>query len=125
MRRLRLLTGARVLTPDGWQEADVLLDGGSIADVGANLQAPDAERQDLSGLTLTPGFIDLHVHGGGGFEVATLDAEEIRQYARWVVQRGVTGFLATVVAGTIERALDYVRAVAGSAGPVEGGASVL
>lgn len=62
-----LLTGARVVDarrdlPDAW----VRVSGGLIAGVGTG-PAPDAtERLDLDGAILTPGLIDLHVHGGGG-----------------------------------------------------------
>ncbi len=49
---------------DGW----VLFDGDRIAAVGSGLAtAPDADRRvDLHGARLTPGFVDLHGHGGGG-----------------------------------------------------------
>lgn len=57
-----LLTDERGETPDGW----VLFDGDTIAAVGAG-EAPDAaERVDLAGARLTPGFVDIHGHGGGG-----------------------------------------------------------
>ena len=57
-----LLTDERGETPDGW----VLFDGDTIAAVGSG-EAPDAaERVDLAGARLTPGFVDIHGHGGGG-----------------------------------------------------------
>ena len=57
-----LLTDAHGERPDGW----VRFDGAVIAATGTG-PAPDAEeRIDLGGARLTPGFIDLHAHGGGG-----------------------------------------------------------
>lgn len=57
-----LLTDERGQTPDGW----VLFDGDTITAVGSG-EAPDAaERIDLEGARLTPGFVDMHGHGGGG-----------------------------------------------------------
>ncbi|MYH10883.1 MAG: D-aminoacylase [Gemmatimonadales bacterium] len=44
---------------------DLLIDGGRIAALGApgSVEAPpDAERRDLTGLVLAPGFIDIHTH---------------------------------------------------------------
>ena len=41
---------------------DVLLDGGRISRVGANLSADGAEIFDAKGLIVAPGFIDLHCH---------------------------------------------------------------
>jgi len=95
-----VLVNARVLTPDEEiPRATVILEGGCIAAVGEGLPPPaGAQVIDLAGLTLAPGFIDLHVHGGGGFSLMTEDREEVRSYARWVVSKGVTAFLITLVA---------------------------
>ena len=53
----------------------VLFDGGTIAATGHG-EHPDADEVvDARGHWLVPGFIDLHTHGGGGFQVdAGLDA---------------------------------------------------
>lgn len=61
---------ARGETPDAW----VLLDGGRIAAVGTGADRPDADEVvDLTGRWMTPGFVDLHVHGGGGADAAAGD----------------------------------------------------
>lgn len=62
-----LLTGARVVDarrdlPHAW----VRVSGGQIAEVGTGPAPYAAEHLDLGGAILTPGLIDLHVHGGGG-----------------------------------------------------------
>ncbi|UCH85958.1 MAG: N-acetylglucosamine-6-phosphate deacetylase [Dehalococcoidia bacterium] len=94
------LINARVLTPDEEiPRATVILEEGRIAAVGEGLPLPaGAQIMDLDGLTLAPGFIDIHVHGGGGFSLMTEDGDEIRSYARWVVGKGVTAFLPTLAA---------------------------
>ena len=56
------LTDERGETPDGW----VLFEGDVIAAVGAGVTPDAAERVDLGGARLTPGFVDIHGHGGGG-----------------------------------------------------------
>lgn len=57
---------ARGVVDDAWVEVR----DGRIAAVGRGdgwaVRAGDAEVVDASGLTLVPGFVDLHVHGGGG-----------------------------------------------------------
>lgn len=62
-----LLTGGRVIDPANHFDAvaDLLVDQGKIAAVGAgaSAQAPaDIERLDASGLVVCPGLIDVHVH---------------------------------------------------------------
>jgi dihydroorotase len=62
-----LIENGRVLDPAGKTDAarDVLLDGEKIAEIGAPGKfagARDAEIFDASGLIVSPGFIDMHVH---------------------------------------------------------------
>ena len=116
-----------ILTPSG-SEPGILLtaDDGTIDAIGAALEVPAGVRViELPNATLVPGFIDIHVHGGGGFSLATSDPEEIRNYARWVVSHGVTSFLPTICAGGITEGLEFVRTAAQATGQVDGGANVL
>ena len=122
------ITNARILTPDeSFEPGSIVFDDeGRIAAVGANLDPPPRiEITDARGLTLVPGFVDIHVHGGGGFSLATDDPEEMRSYARWVVSHGVTSFVATICAGTLQEGLGFVRTAAASTDFVGGGANIL
>lgn len=57
------ITGARVLTPEGWAEADVVVEGGHIAEIGT--APPGLARLEAAGTLLLPGIVDLH---GDAFE---------------------------------------------------------
>jgi imidazolonepropionase-like amidohydrolase len=61
-----LITGATVLTGTGERldDADVLIENGRIAAVGADLSAEGAEIVDAAGKWVTPGVIDVHSHLG-------------------------------------------------------------
>jgi N-acetylglucosamine-6-phosphate deacetylase len=61
---------ARGEVPDAW----VLLDADVIRAVGDGPERPQADEVvDLSGCWITPGFVDLHGHGGGGHDYGTGD----------------------------------------------------
>jgi N-acetylglucosamine-6-phosphate deacetylase len=77
----------------------VLVDGGRISAVVAETDIPaDADRHDLDGGLLVPGFIDTQVNGGGGvlFNDAPT-AETIGVIGRAHRAFGTTGFLPTLI----------------------------
>jgi len=59
-----ILKNGRVIDPANGRDgvADVLVVDGRIAEVGPNLDGSGAEVYDATGLVVTPGFIDMHVH---------------------------------------------------------------
>lgn len=57
-----LLQGGLVLTPKGPVEADVLIREGSVAAIGAGLEAGDAEVYYCEGAWVGPGLVDPHTH---------------------------------------------------------------
>ncbi len=61
-----LLTNARIITANGnevIERGDILIENNRIVEVGANINAPSgAEVMDMSGKTITPGFVDTHAH---------------------------------------------------------------
>ena len=59
-----LLRGARLVDPAAGRDetADVLVEDGLVADVGAGLSERGAEVLDCDGLVVAPGLVDLHAH---------------------------------------------------------------
>ena len=107
----------RILTPTGWVTGSLHFDDRIIGiDPGpAPADAP----------AILPGFIDLHVHGGGGAD--TMEGEvAVRRMASLHARHGTTSLLATTMTAErddIDRALAGVRAVVEA--PARGEASVL
>lgn len=58
-----LIKNGQWLTDNGQKEAvDILIKDEKIAEIGPNLQSEGAEIIDATGLLVSPGFVDLHVH---------------------------------------------------------------
>lgn len=105
----RVVTPRRVLDP-GW----VLVDGRVIAGVGAGDPPPArADVVDVARRWLLPGFVDVHMHGGGGAQITTDDAEEIRRAVAFHRRHGTTTTLASLVTDELDRMAAAVRTIAG------------
>jgi len=68
-----LFKNANVVLPDNVISTDVLTENGKIVKIGLFEEKAD-ETVDLSGEFLCPGFVDIHNHGGAGYEF--IDATE-------------------------------------------------
>ncbi|QEE62252.1 hypothetical protein FVA74_12195 [Salinibacterium sp. dk2585] len=67
MSQSTVFRGARKVDVEGVvDDFWMLVRGDTIAQVGAGAPPPADAMVDLTGRTITPGFIDLHCHGGGG-----------------------------------------------------------
>ena len=97
MHRFR---AAHVVTPDGvLDDAVVEVRGERVASVHANAWDERAER--LGGWVV-PGFVDTHVHGGGGHDYASADADEILGARDFHARHGTTTTFASLVTGSVD-----------------------
>src|SRR5579863_1005612 len=93
----QLLGGGRVVTPDGvLGDAWVEVTDGRIAQVASARPGLDAPVMDLQGAWLLPGYVDLHVHGGGGHNVSD-SLEEMEQAVAFHRTHGTTATLISLV----------------------------
>jgi N-acetylglucosamine-6-phosphate deacetylase len=79
---------------------------------------------DLKGKQLIPGFIDIHVHGGGGFDVMSGNPEDINGMSIYHASKGTTTFLATTLTATPEAIKKALKAIKKSMEEGTTGASV-
>jgi len=118
-RRARQAAGA-VLTPGGWIRGVVEFDDRVLAVRGEPVAAP-AEGDPV----VLPGFVDLHVHGGGGADLMS-GSEAVDKVARLHARHGTTALLATTITASRQE-LERVLRDLGERIPVRtpGGARVL
>lgn len=115
-----LLTGGRVVLPRSVLEGGaILLRKGKIESVlepGERLP-PGVPRRDLGRAWVTPGLVELHIHGCGGVAFGGLGADaaagagSLRRASAYLRERGVTTFVPTIVSreseiATLAAALD-------------------
>ena len=91
------IEGVRVVTPGrDLGVAGVRIEAGRIAAVGADVRPAAGDRiVAADGLTLLPGFVDIHSHGRGGCDFCDATDAAFRTIACGKLADGVTGFLAT------------------------------
>jgi N-acetylglucosamine-6-phosphate deacetylase len=109
-----LCNGRVLLEGDLVEGRCVLVAGGRILDVvhPSDPRCDQAERRDLEGYLLLPGFIDLQVNGGGG--VLFNDApsvEVIREIGAAHRKFGTTGFLPTLISADLDVVAKAIEAV--------------
>jgi len=109
-----VVSGARIaagdgVIDDGWLVASDRIDA---LGAGAPPHIEGATRIDLHGHWLTPGFIDLHCHGGGGSSVYSGSVDDVRIAAKAHLDAGTTTMLASIGSMALPRMLDAARAIA-------------
>lgn len=117
---------ARFLCPDGnFARGDIACEGGRIVRTGdCAAEYRGARIYDMTGLTVLPGLVDIHVHGAAGCDVTDASPDEIRGLARFFSRRGVTAFFPTTVAAGRDRLLRAARNIRAAAEDTGDGAAI-
>jgi N-acetylglucosamine-6-phosphate deacetylase len=98
----RLLAGGRVVAPEGvLNGAWVHVEGGTIVSVTRDRPAVGAAVFDLQGAWLLPGFVDLHVHGGGGHD-AVSSQEAMENAVAFHRRHGTTATLVSLMTAPVD-----------------------
>ena len=109
------LKNAKLLLKDTIEYNKVLLLSDKIEGIVNENEIPEnCEVIDCEGGYISPGFIDLHIHGYLGKDVCDANVDSIKTIAGGLVENGVTGFLPTTMTvdmRVIEGALDACREV--------------
>lgn len=99
-----------LLTPQGWVRGALRHAHGRIEAVDGDPVTEDAVRTSPLPVLL-PGFIDLHVHGGGGHDTMA-GGDAVAQLARTHARHGTTALLATTMTAPRAEIESALRALA-------------
>ncbi|WP_411137605.1 N-acetylglucosamine-6-phosphate deacetylase [Streptomyces sp. C10] len=101
-----ILAGARIARPSGVVERGrITVEGGLIGDVHSRdpdlAEGASGSVVDLTGHLIVPGFVDVHVHGGGGGSFSSADPEECLTVVETHRRHGTTSMVASTVTGEL------------------------
>jgi N-acetylglucosamine-6-phosphate deacetylase len=109
-------TAARLLTPtDAVEHPLLLVEQGRFLEVAAksSLQTPAGiSLSDFGDGVIVPGYVDLHVHGGAGFDVMDGDGKALPAIERLLARHGVTSYFPTTVTAPIDATLRALERLA-------------
>jgi N-acetylglucosamine-6-phosphate deacetylase len=106
-----------ILTPDGWVNG-ALRFGERIGEIEGDAADPSANGDDY----VIPGFIDLHVHGGGGKDIMECgDAPHV--IAAMHARHGTTSLLATTMTAPANEIVAALKAIGAACGNRRPGAA--
>jgi len=105
-QRLKIFNG-NLLSPSGLiQEGVIVVSGNVITAVsGKDIEVTDAIEIDAKGCFVSPGFIDIHVHGGGGHDFMDANEEAFLKIAETHARYGTTAMLPTTLTSSKEEML--------------------
>jgi N-acetylglucosamine-6-phosphate deacetylase len=111
-----VIHASRILTPEEEiSDGVIVVNGSRITALGHRDEVrvpPGATDYVATGMTVVPGFVDLHIHGAGGHDVMEASTRALDRIASTVASHGTTSFVATTVTAPVE---DICASLAGIA----------
>jgi N-acetylglucosamine-6-phosphate deacetylase len=110
MQRIKIING-KIITPHRIiHDGMILIAGEKIAEVSdRRVDVDDVVEIDAKGNYIAPGFIDIHVHGGGGYDFMDATETAFLKIAELHAQYGTTAMLPTTLSSTKE---EIIKALA-------------
>jgi N-acetylglucosamine-6-phosphate deacetylase len=107
---------SRILTPqEELRDCVILVEAGRITAIGHRDEVhipAGAKDYVASGMTVVPGFVDVHIHGAGGHDVMEADPAALDKITATVARFGTTSIVATTVTAPIEATCHSLEGVA-------------
>src|ERR1700757_3939726 len=119
-----IFKNGRLVFPNGVRDGlDLVVENGLISAIGVAAPAMGEQIVDLEGNYLTPGFIDIHVHGAMGRDTMQASAKAFRVICDYHASGGTTSLLLTTATAPIKaivKVINEVRAAQSSIRQIAG-----
>ena len=96
-----IIKNCNIVYFDRIEKGSVLIEDGKIKEINPN-NINDSEVIDAKGLYLSPGFIDVHIHGAGGHDTMDGTFEAINEISKTIVKHGTTAFTPTTMTVSVD-----------------------
>jgi N-acetylglucosamine-6-phosphate deacetylase len=111
-----LIHASRILTPEEeLSDQVILVEEGRITGIGHRdeMRVPaGASDYVAKGMTVVPGFVDVHIHGAGGHDVMEGNVRALDRIASTVARYGTTSIVATTLTAPIDDTCHSLEAIA-------------
>jgi N-acetylglucosamine-6-phosphate deacetylase len=124
---MKLLIDGKIILSDRILEHHALLFTNKILSCMSEYRSAgiDAERINVGGAYISPGFIDVHVNGAGGADTMDATDESMDVFSKCLAEHGTTAFYPTSVTTSKERLSAAAANVRRAMGRKTPGAAVL
>jgi N-acetylglucosamine-6-phosphate deacetylase len=110
MKRIKIFNG-KIITPQRIiADGTIVISGEKISEVSdRRIEIDDAVEIDAKGNYISPGFIDIHVHGGAGHDFMDATETAFLEIAALHARYGTTSMLPTTLSSTKEEMLKALQ----------------
>ena len=91
-----LLKNCKIIFLDKIEKGSLLIENGIIKEINPS-ETNDSNSIDCNGLYVSPGFVDVHIHGAGGHDTMDGTFEAINEISKTICKYGTTSFTPTTM----------------------------
>ncbi|MBE0068170.1 N-acetylglucosamine-6-phosphate deacetylase [Thermoanaerobacterium thermosaccharolyticum] len=113
-----IINGRLLLDNNIVDDKDLLIEDNKIAAIGKGLSGDNVI--DADGNYVSPGFIDIHIHGSAGFDTMDGTFDAINAISKSIAKRGTTSFLPTTMTEDKNKIKNAIKNVYENKNRVEG-----
>lgn len=105
-----IIKNCKIVYLDRIEEGSILIKENKISKI--NTQITDADEViDAEGLYIAPGFIDVHIHGAGGYDTMDGTEEALETIAKTIAYHGTTSFLPTTMTCSLKDIREAIETI--------------
>lgn len=96
-----IIKNCNIIYLDKIEQGSIRIENGKIKEINPS-KCCDEDILDANGLYVSPGFIDVHIHGAGGYDTMDSTSQAINTISKTIAVHGTTSFTPTTMTVSIE-----------------------